>query len=185
MSSVAINVVGLVGSLRRHSLSGALMRAAQELAPDGLTIEVVDLSALPMYNEDLRADGFPPEVAAFRQRLAAADAFVLSSPEYNRSVSAVLKNAIDWGSRSPGQCFDGKPITVMTSSPGGLGGALANYHLRQIFVYLNGQVLNGPEIMVGDAKAKFDADGRLSDEPTREFIAGHLRRFAEFIAALR
>lgn len=185
MSSVAINVVGMVGSLRRHSLSGALMRAAQDVAPAGMTIDVVDISALPMYNEDLRADGFPPDVTAVRDRLGAADAVILSSPEYNRSVPAVLKNAIDWGSRSPDQCFDGKPVTIMTSSPGGLGGALANYHLRQVFVYLNGQVLNGPEVMVGNAKAKFDADGTLVDPATRDFLAVHLRRFAEFIEALR
>lgn len=185
MSSVAINVVGMIGSLRRHSLSGALMRAAQQLAPEGMTIEVVDISGLPMYNEDLRADGFPPPVAAVRERLGAADGVILSSPEYNRSVSAVLKNAIDWGSRSPGQCFDGKPISIMTSSPGGLGGALANYHLRQVFVYLNGQVLNGPEVMVGHAKDKFDADGNLADPATRDFLVAHLRRFAGFIEALR
>jgi chromate reductase, NAD(P)H dehydrogenase (quinone) len=110
-----------------------------------------------------------------------ADALLIASPEYNRSVPALLKNAIDWASRRPDQPFKDKPIAIMCVSNGSLGAAFANYHLRQIFVYLDARVLNGPEVMIGNAKMKFDAANRLTDMPTRTFVADHLRELARLV----
>ena len=108
---------------------------------------------------------------------------LIATPEYNRSVPALLKNAIDWASRRPDQPFKDKPIAIMGVSNGALGAAFANYHLRQIFVYLEARVLNGPEVMIGNAKAKFDAARRLTDAPTRAFVADHLYKLARLVSA--
>jgi chromate reductase len=171
-----IRALGLSGSMRRNSYNTALLRAAQELAPCNMTVELYDLSAIPMYNEDLRDRGYPPTVSQLRQDIHTSDAILIASPEYNRSVPALLKNAIDWASRRPDQPFKGKPIAIMGVSNGALGAAFANYHLRQIFVYLDAQLINGPEVMIGNATQKFDETGRLIDEPTRTFVASHLER---------
>jgi chromate reductase len=177
-----MRVLGFSGSLRRASYNTALLRAAQELAPSHMDIEVYDLSPIPMYNDDVRTAGYPPEVARLRDAIRAADAILIASPEYNRSVPALLKNAIDWASRRPEQPFKDKPIAIMGVSNGALGAAFANYHLRQIFVYLDAKMLNGPEVMIGGAKTKFDENGRLFDEPTRIFVATHLQRLAALVA---
>ncbi len=169
-------VLGLSGSLRRTSFNTALLRAAQEVAPAGMTIEVFDLAPIPMYNDDVRLKGFPLEVERLRDAIRTADAVLIASPEYNRSVPGVLKNAIDWASRPPDQPFAQKPIAIMGASNGALGAAFANHHLRQIFVYMDAKMVNGPEVMVGEAKTKFDEEGRLVHEPTRQFIASHLER---------
>ena len=173
----ALRVLAFSGSLRKHSFNTALLRAAQTLAPAGMAIEIYDLSAIPMYNEDIRQDfGYPPQVAQLREDIREADALLIASPEYNRSVPALLKNAIDWASRRPDQPFKDKPIAIMGVSNGALGAAFANYHLRQIFVYLDARMVNGPEVMIGNAKLKFDETGQLTDQPTRDFVASHLRR---------
>jgi chromate reductase len=148
-----MNVLGLSGSLRQGSYNTALLRAAMELAPDGMTIEAFDLSPIPLYNDDVRLQGYPPEVERLRTKIRQADALLFVSPEYNRSVPGVLKNAIDWASRAPDQPFDDKPVAIMGASPSMLGSAFANHHLRQILVYLNAQMLNGPEVLVGGAAA--------------------------------
>ena len=126
---------------------------------------------IPVYNEDVRAAGIPAPVQALREEIAAADAVLIATPEYNYSVPGVLKNAIDWASRPPDQPFERKPVAIMGASPGRLGTARAQYHLRQCFVFLDSLVLNRPEVMVAGARNLFDDDGRLTDEPTREFIA--------------
>jgi chromate reductase len=172
----ALRVLGFSGSLRKHSFNTALLRAAQTLAPARMAIEIYDLSAIPMYNEDIRQDlGYPPPVTQLRQDIREADALLIASPEYNRSVPALLKNAIDWASRRPDQPFKGKPIAIMGVSNGALGAAFANYHLRQIFVYLDARMVNGPEVMIGNAKLKFDETEQLTDQPTRDFVASHLQ----------
>lgn len=181
-SMTRMRVLGFSGSLRRQSYNSALLRAAQELAPHGMEIEIYDLAPIPMYNDDVRMAGYPPEVARLREAIRAADALLIASPEYNRSVPALLKNAIDWASRRPDQPFKDKPIAIMGVSNGALGAAFANYHLRQIFVYLDARMLNGPEVMIGNAKAKFDDNGRLTDEPTRTFVAAHLERLSALVA---
>jgi chromate reductase, NAD(P)H dehydrogenase (quinone) len=172
--SGTVRILGMAGSLRRSSFNAAALRVAQELAPAGMTIEIFDLAQIPMYNEDVRQEGFPPPVADFRARIKAADGLLIATPEYNYSTSGVLKNAIDWASRPPEQPFDGKPIGLMGASAGTLGTARAQYHLRQMFVFLNGLVMNRPEVMIPGAQNKFDAEGKLTDQQTRDFISAHL-----------
>ena len=165
-----MNVIGISGSLRKGSFNTAALRAAQGLAPEGMTIEVAQIGDLPLYNDDVRAAGFPPPVERLRAQIAAADAVLLVTPEYNYSISGVLKNAIDWASRPPSQPFEAKPVAIMGASPGLFGSARAQYHLRQMLIFLNAMPLNRPEVMIGQAQNKFDADGNLTDEPTREFV---------------
>jgi chromate reductase len=169
--AAAIRLLGISGSLRKKSYNTAALMAARSLAPEGVEFDTFDLSDIPLYNEDVKAQGFPEPVARLRKSIAAADGLLIVSPEYNYSTSGVLKNAIDWVSRPPDQPFDGKPIALMSASPGMLGGARAHYHLRQMFVFLNGQILNRPEVMIAAAATRFDEDGKLKDEPTRELIA--------------
>ncbi len=186
MSQDSMMVLGISGSLRRASFNSAALRAAQELAPEGMTIETFDdLAAIPPYNEDIKQQGFPQPVEHLRARIKAADALLIVTPEYNYSVPGLLKNAIDWASRPPEQPFDGKPIAIMGASPGALGTARAQYHLRQIFVFLNGLVLNRPEVMIAQANTRFDANGRLTDEKTREFVRTQLVALRDWTRRLR
>src|SRR5215207_10241939 len=156
----AMKVLGLSGSLRRGSFNSAALRAAQELAPAGMTIETGEIGDLPLYNDDLRAGGYPPPVERLRSPLAAADAVLFVTPEYNYSVPGVLKNAIDWATRPYGDsAWNGKPAAIMGASVGTLGTARAQYHLRQIMVFLNMFPLNQPEVMIGNATQRFDLEG--------------------------
>src|SRR5919202_2012330 len=143
-----IHILGIPGSLRQNSFNKWLMRAAEEYLPEGVTLEIYDISNIPLFNQDVQEAGYPPEVQHFRDRIAAADALLIATPEYNWSIPGVMKNAIDWASRPPDQPFDGKPIAIMGASPGALGTARAQYHMRQMFVFLNGMVLNKPEVMI-------------------------------------
>ncbi len=183
--SGTIGILGIAGSLRQGSFNRATLRAAQELAPAGMRIDSFDIAPIPPYNEDLRQHGFPPPVEDLRARIEAADGLLIVTPEYNYSIPGVLKNAIDWASRAPEQPFDGKPIGIMGASAGALGTARAQYHLRQCFVFLNGLVMNRPEVMVPTAQNKFDAAGKLTDQPTRDFIAAHLAAFKAWVLRLR
>jgi chromate reductase len=183
--SGTVRILGMAGSLRRGSFNAAALRAAQDLAPTGMTIEIFDLAPLPMYNDDVRLEGYPPPVADFRVRIKAADGILIATPEYNYSTSGVLKNAIDWASRPPEQPFDGKPIGLMGASAGALGSARAQYHLRQIFVFLNGMVMNRPEVMIPAAQNKFDAEGKLTDQQTRDFISAHLVAFKAWVLRMK
>ncbi len=178
------NILGIAGSLRKGSYNAAALRAAQELAPAGMTIEIFDIGAIPLYNEDVKVQGFPPAVADLRAKIKAADGLLLATPEYNYSTSGVLKNAIDWASRPPEHPFDGKPIALMGASGGALGTARAQYQLRQMFIFLNGHVMNRPEVMIGGAASKFDAEGKLTDQPTRDFVAAMLVAFQAWIKKL-
>lgn len=181
----SVHILGVSGSLRRGSFNTAALRAAQRLAPSGITIDVFDLAPIPLYNEDVRSVGFPSPVEAFRSAIKAADALLICTPEYNYSVPGVLKNAIDWASRPPEQPFDGKPIAIMGASISMLGSARAQYHLRQSFVYLNGLLLNRPEVMIAQALSRFDAAGELTDEKSRELIVGLLSGLQEWALRLR
>ena len=173
-------VLGISGSLRAGSLNTALLRTAQEVAPDGVAIEIADLGDVPIYNEDVRQQGLPDSVVRLREGIVAADALLIATPEYNYSIPGVLKNAIDWASRPPDQPFDGKPVALMGTSPGRLGTARAQYHLRQCFVFLNAPVLNKPELMIGDAGTVFDDTGRMIDEANRGRVAKLLEALAAF-----
>lgn len=167
-------IVGLVGSLREKSYNKGLMRAAQDLLPEGVALTVVEIGNLPLFSEDLESD-MPSQVQTLKQQIEGADAILIATPEYNYSVPGVLKNAIDWASRPYGSnSFDGKPAAIMGASVGMLGTARAQYHLRQICVFLNMHPLNFPEIMVPFASQNFDADGNLTNEKTREMIRQQL-----------
>ncbi|MDB5855991.1 MAG: NAD(P)H-dependent oxidoreductase [Herminiimonas sp.] len=168
--SAPLHILGISGSLRKNSYNSAALRAASELLPEGVTMEIFDLSSIPMYNDDVREQGYPAAVQTLREKIATADAVLIATPEYNYSVPGMLKNAIDWASRPPSQPFDGKPIGIIGASPGVLGTARAQYHLRQMFVFMNGMVLNRPEVMIGAANTKFDANGKLTDAVTRDFL---------------
>jgi chromate reductase, NAD(P)H dehydrogenase (quinone) len=181
----AMKVLGLSGSLRRGSFNTAALRAAQELAPAGMTIETGEIGDLPLYNDDLRAGGYPPPVERLRSQLAAADAVLFVTPEYNYSVPGVLKNTIDWASRPPNQPFDGKPAAIMGASPGLLGTARAQYHLRQMLVFLNVFPINKPEVFITQANTKFDEAGRLTDEATRDHIRKLLQSLADWTTRLQ
>ncbi len=180
-----MKVLAMVGSLRAGSYNKLALRAAMELKPAGMELEGADIGVLPLYNDDVRSGGYPPEVQAFRDRIRAADALLFVTPEYNYSVPGVLKNAIDWASRPPDQPLDGKPAAIMGASTGRLGTARAQYHLRQIGVFVNLHFLNRPEVMLAGAAKLFDESGRLTDEPTRKFIADLLVALQDWTLKLR
>ncbi len=178
-------ILGISGSLRRGSFNSAALRAAKELVPVGMSIDTFDISPIPLYNEDVKAQGFPAPVEDLRRRVKDADGVLLVTPEYNYSIPGVLKNTIDWVSRPPEQPFNGKPIAIMGASGGLLGTARAQYHLRQSFVFMNGYVLNQPEVMIAQAQNKFDAEGKLVDQPTRDFITALLKSFQTWVLRMR
>ncbi|MFO0878332.1 MAG: NAD(P)H-dependent oxidoreductase [Gemmataceae bacterium] len=180
MADKPLHVLGIAGSLRQASFNRAALRAAQELAPPGMTIEIFDLASIPLYNEDVHEKGFPTSVVELRQKIKQADALLLATPEYNYSVPGVLKNAIDWASRPPEQPFDGKPIAIFGASPAFTGTARAQYHLRQVFIYLNGLIMNRPEVFITTAHTKFDAQGHLTDETTRGQVRGLLESLKQW-----
>lgn len=163
-------IVGLCGSLRRGSFNIAALRAAADLVPEGAVIEIAGIGEIPLYDDDVRATGMPEPVLTLAARVAAADAVLIATPEYNYSIPGVLKNTIDWLSRCDPQPFKGKPVAIMGASPGMIGTARAQYDLRKVFVFLDAHVLNKPEIMIGGAAQKFDGGGVLVDPVTRQFI---------------
>ena len=165
-----MKILGLSGSLRKGSYNTAALHAARELLPEGVVLETAEIGDLPHYNDDIRQAGYPATVQRLRDQIAAADALLIVTPEYNYSSPGVLKNAIDWASRPPEQPFNEKPVAIMGVSGGILGTARAQYQLRQMLVFLNAHPINKPEVMIGQAQSKFDANGRLTDEPTREFV---------------
>jgi len=175
-----MHVLGISGSLRKDSFNTAALHACAQLLPPGVTMSVADLSAIPLYNEDVRAQGLPAAVQQLREQIRAADALVIATPEYNYSIPGVLKNAIDWASRPPSQPFEGKPIALISASPGGFGGARAQYHLRQVFIYLNGLILNRPEAMISAAHTKFDAQGELTDSAAADQLKALLSALADW-----
>ncbi|HEX3664807.1 MAG TPA: NADPH-dependent FMN reductase [Rhizomicrobium sp.] len=180
-----IRVFAFCGSLRSGSFNRMTLRAAEELAPERMRFESFDIGEMPLYNEDVRQQGFPPSVEMIRDRIRAADAILFVTPEYNYSIPGVLKNAIDWASRPPDQPFAGKPAAIMGASPSVFGTARAQYHLRQVCVYLNMFPVNQPEVLIAAADKKFDANGRLTDEITRQIIARQMNVFADWIERLR
>jgi chromate reductase len=184
-ASGTVRILGIAGSLRRGSFNAATLRAAQELAPTGMTIESFVIAPIPLYNEDVFEQGFPAPVEDLRARIKAAEGLLIVTPEYNYSIPGVLKNAIDWASRPPEQPFDDKPISLMGASGGTLGTARAQYHLRQCFIFLNGLVMTRPEVMIPQAHNKFDAAGKLTDQATRDFITAHLAALKAWVLRLR
>jgi chromate reductase len=173
----------LVGSLRKGSFNRMTAKALAALAPAGLQLEIVEIGQLPLYNQDDDDNKTPrPEWVAFRDRIKAADAVLFVTPEYNRSVPGVLKNAIDVGSRPYGHSvWDKKPGAVISVSPGAIGGFGANQHLRQSCVFLNIPVMQQPEAYLGGAANLFDQDGNLKDESARKFLKTFIDSFASWV----
>ncbi|MGH9982877.1 MAG: NADPH-dependent FMN reductase [Nitrososphaeraceae archaeon] len=179
-----LKVIGFAGSLRSGSYNKALLHAATDLLPADLELEIFDLDGIPGFNQDIEVD-MPIKVKDFKSKIRDADAILIATPEYNYSVPGVLKNAIDWASRPYGDnAFNEKPVAIMSASIGMLGGARAQYHLRQMFVFLNMYPINGPEVMVTFAQDKFDADGKLIDENTKKFVSQLLQNLANWTRRL-
>ncbi len=166
-----IKILGFIGSLRRGSYNMSTLRAAAELAPEGTSIEIADLSEIPFLNEDEEAKGIPPAVEDFKRKIENSDALLISTPEYNFSIPPVLKNALDWASRGDSPPVKRKPTAIISASPGRLGGARVQYHLRQVCTALDMDTLNKPEVFVSKAHTKFDEDGNLTDERTKKSIS--------------
>ena len=177
------DVAVFVGSLRKESLNRKMAKALAAIAPAPLKLEIVEIGQLPLYNQDFDDSGnSPAEWLAFRQRVKAYDAVLFVTPEYNRSVPAPLKNAIDVGSRPYGKSvWDGKPGAVVSVSPGAIGAFGANHHLRQSLVFLNVPAMPQPEAYIGGAAKLFDASGALVDESARDFMQKFLTAFAQWI----
>jgi len=165
-----VKILGFAGSLRKDSYNRSLLRAALELMPKDAELEIFDLDGIPPFNQDL--ENQPSEkVKEFKAKIRAADAVLIATPEYNYSIPGVLKNAIDCASRPYGDnAFEHKPVAIMGASPGMMGTARAQYHLRQCFVFLTCFALNQPEVMVPFAQEKIDRDGKVTDQKTREKI---------------
>lgn len=179
-----MNVLAISGSLRKASHNTALLRAARAAAPEGMSLDIATLDEIPLYNSDVDGPDKPAAVLELGKAIRAADGVLIATPEYNFSISGVLKNAIDWVSRIEDQPLAGKPLGVMGAAAGGLGTARAQYHLRQVFVYLDVRVMNRPELFVGSAYSKFDSDGNLIDDETSKFLKAYLVSFQDWVAAV-
>lgn len=177
MKKVAV----IIGSLQQNSLNKLTAKAAIELAPASLSLEIVEIGQLQMYNQDL--DGTPPnEWIAFREKIKSVDAVLFFTPEYNRSFTGVLKNALDVASRPWGaSVWGGKPGAVVSVSPGGLGGFGANHQLRQVLAYLDIPTMAQPEAYIASAHTLFDSEGKLSDESTKKFLSNYMEAFAAWV----
>lgn len=186
MTEAPLRFVVLLGSLRRGSYNAAIARALPALAPPEVTLEPLgSIGDFPIYDGDVEARGLPAAAMAMGAAIRGADGAIVVTPEYNYSIPGGLKNAIDWLSRLKPQPFVDKPVALASASPGMLGGARAQYHLRQTFVMLEARVFNKPEVFVGLAHTKINADGALTDAPTREVIGKQLAGFAAFVRACR
>ncbi|HVT55001.1 MAG TPA: NAD(P)H-dependent oxidoreductase [Xanthobacteraceae bacterium] len=182
-----MDVITICGSLRKGSYNRMVMNTLPSVAPAGMKLsELSGYDKFPHYVADLHADGkFPEAVTNFADRIRAADAIIINSPEYNYTIPGALKNGIDWVSRLKDQPFKHKPVAIQSASQGPLGGARMQYHMRQMFVFLNAFVFNTPEIFVGTAQNKFNDKGELTDETTRDFLKKQLEAFQKFVERVR
>ena len=179
-----VSVCVFVGSLRKASLNGMLANALMSLAPSSMKLETVEIGQLPFFNQDLETAATPAPWTAFRQRIKAADAVLFVTPEYNRSVPAALKNALDVGSRPyGGSVWDRKPGAIVSCSPSAIGAFGANHHLRQSLVFLNVPAMAQPEAYIGGADKLFDANGKLANDGTRKFLQGFVQAYSVWITA--
>ena len=181
-----VNVCVLVGSLRKASFNRRLAKALISLAPSSMKLDIVEIGQLPLYNEDLETDPPPAQWTAFRQLIKAADAVLFVTPEYNRSVPAALKNALDVGSRPYGHSvWDRKPGAIVSGSPGAIGAFGANHHLRQSLVFLNVPAMQQPEVYVSHVDKLFDELGNLVNEGTSKFLQQFMQTFAIWVETIR
>lgn len=182
MATPSLSVLGFAGSLRAGSYNRALLAAAVELAPADMVLRTFDLSAVPLYNGDVEAQGDPEPVAWFKRAISEADGVLMVTPEYNHGVPGVMKNAVDWASRPPrGSVLDAKPVAIIGASPAITGSARGQSQLRQAFEFTNSFCMPQPELLVFRAHEKFDEHGRLMDAATRERIAPFLEAFGRWI----
>jgi chromate reductase, NAD(P)H dehydrogenase (quinone) len=180
-----LSILGVPGSLRKNAFSLGLLHAAVELAPEGTHIEIADIRGFPVFNQDEEAN-VPEPVRRFKEKVHAADAILFSVNEHNYGLSSAEKNVLDWASRPYGDnSWNGKPAGIMSASVGMIGGARAQYELRQSMVFLNMFPINRPEVIVPFAGQKFDANGRLTEESARKFIHDHLVELARHARQLR
>ena len=174
-----VRILGIAGSLRKDSYNRAALRNAQKLLPDGAALEIFELDGIPAYNQDEEQNP-PRRVVELKERIRAADAILIATPEYNYSVPGVLKNAIDWASRPYGDsAWNGKPVAILGASVGLFGSARAQYHLRQMFIFLNMYAVNQPEVMIGSAQHRFDEHGNLTDEQSKKLLRQLLRNLVD------
>ena len=178
--SKQVRILGIAGSLRRESYNRAALRAVTQLVPEGASIETFELDGIPGFNQDDEQNP-PAKVVELKKRIREVDAILFVTPEYNYSVPGVLKNAIDWASRPYGDsAWNGKPAAIMGASIGAIGTARAQYHLRQMMVFLNMFPVNQPEVMIANASERFDAEGNLTDDATKEFIRQLLQSLVDW-----
>ena len=182
MADEPLRFVVMVGSLRKGSFNAAIARALPALAPEGVSIVPLgSVGDFPLYNHDVQLKGFPAVALAMAEAIGKADGVIIVTPEYNHTIPGALKNAIDWISRLPDQPFAAKPVALQSASQGLWGGLRAQLALRQMFVYLDGRLLNKPEVIIPQVQTKVDpATGELTDPATRGFIADQLKAFAAF-----
>jgi chromate reductase len=179
-----LRILGIAGSLRRESYNRWALRAATKLVPEGAEIEIFELDGIPGFNQDDEQNP-PAKVAELKQKIRDSNAILFVTPEYNYSVPGVLKNAIDWASRPYGDnAWDGKPVAIMGASIGSIATARAQYHLRQMFVFLNMYAVNQPEVMIGNCADVFDPQGEITDESTNEHIRGLLQALVDWTRRL-
>ena len=180
-----VKILGIAGSLRRESFNRSALRAAIDLVPEGAEIETFEINEIPVFNQDHEQNPHP-SVVEFKRRIREADAILIVTPEYNYSIPGGLKNAMDWASRPYGDnAWDGKAVAVMGASPGIFGTSRAQYHLRQTFINLNIVTVNQPEVMIGTAHERFDEEGNLKDEHTKEKIRELLRNLVNLSRTIK
>jgi len=184
-TQATFQILGICGSLRQKSFNMAALKVAGELMPPGLKLRITGIGDLPIYNFDVQEKGFPASVTKLRDEILAADALLFASPEYNWSVGAPLKNAIDWMSRFQPQPFNNKPAAVLSATGGPLGGARGQYDLRRILDGLGVHWLAKPEIFIGMAQTKFGTDDKLNDEPTRKIMTDQMLAFEDWIKRMK
>ena len=180
-----IKLLGISGSLRKQSYNSGALRAIPALLPDGMTFEVADLADVPFYNADVEQTGFPDAVKEFRARVAGADALIFAVPEYNFSLSGVLKNALEWLSRPPNPPINGKPCAVFGASVSPLGTARGQFHFRHVCVSLNMVAVNVPHVDITNAKTKFDAQSQLTDTASLDALRQLLQELKTVTLRLR
>ena len=181
----SFDVVGICGSLRRGSFNRMALAAARDAMPPGMVLDVVPIDGLAMYDWDLQQAGFPEPVSRLRDRLAAADAVLFAVPEYNGSMPAVLKNAVDWMSRYRPSPVANKPCAVITASAGLVGGARVQYEFRRTMGFLNALIMLHPEVFITTAQTKFDGAGVLTDAATRDVLGQQMAAFHQWIGQMK
>lgn len=180
-----LDIVGLCGSLRNGSFNRSALDLAASLMPSSMAMQVVEWRNTPAFDADDFAKGYPAQVQALRDRVRRADAVVIATPEYNFTIPGAFKNMLDWLSRGEDQPFAQKPVAILSASPGPVGGARVQYDMRRVLLFVNSMVLVKPEVFIGGAAAKFDAEGKCIDETTVKFVGDQMKAFEKWIGLVK